>query len=250
MKNYNIYIDLLRRKNVEDKEQLLNILTTHEKEEIILITYLNLYSYLYFRKNIDLFKAFTFIGFDGILLVKLLNFIGILKTTRLSFDMTSLAKQVFTIAEKKEKTLYLVGAKQIELERAIKNLLNKFRNLKIIGSSSGYFRNEKHKIEEIEKICNLNPDILIAGMGTGNQEKFLLAVKENGWKGIAFTCGGFIHQTALRLHYYPKWIDKYNLRALYRMIDEPKLIKRYLFIYPLGLSLFLWDVLNYFIKSK
>ena len=164
--------------------------------------------------------------------------------------MSSLAKPIFTIAENKGKTLYLVGSKQIELERALKNILNQFRNLKIIGSSSGYFRNEMHKKEEIEKICNLNPNILIVGMGAGNQEKFMLEVKNNGWKGIAFSCGGFIHQTAYKLNYYPKLIDKYNLRALYRMIDEPKLIKRYLFIYPLGLSFFLWDVLNYFLKSE
>lgn len=33
-------------------------------------------------------------------------------------------------------------------------------------------------------------------MGILAQENFLLKVKQAGFEGIGFTCGGFIHQTA------------------------------------------------------
>ena len=44
--------------------------------------------------------------------------------------------------------------------------------------------------------------------------------------GIGFTCGGFLHQTAQRMNYYPDWINKYNLRAFYRLYKEKGLFKR------------------------
>ena len=60
------------------------------------------------------------------------------------------------------------------------------------------------------------------------QEQFLLMVKNTGFKGIGFTCGGFIHQTANdEIDYYPAWINRMNLRFLYRMIKEKHTRKRY-----------------------
>lgn len=54
-------------------------------------------------------------------------------------------------------------------------------------------------------------------------------VKNAGYHGIGFTCGEFIHQLAMnKINYYPAWINKYNLRFLYRMYKEPHTRKRYL----------------------
>mgnify|MGYP000060826451 CR=1 FL=1 len=50
-----------------------------------------------------------------------------------------------------------------------------------------------------------------------------------GYQGIGFTCGGFVHQTAMnRMHYYPNWVDKMNLRFVYRMYKEKHTRTRYL----------------------
>ena len=46
------------------------------------------------------------------------------------------------------------------------------------------------------------------------------------------------------INYYPKWIDKYNLRFLYRMYKEPHTRMRYLkagIIFPLR---FVWERLT------
>ena len=56
------------------------------------------------------------------------------------------------------------------------------------------------------------------------------------------TCGGFLHQTANNIKYYPNWIDRFNLRGFYRMYDEPYLIKRYFVWYP-------WALIKYTIDS-
>ena len=50
-----------------------------------------------------------------------------------------------------------------------------------------------------------------------------------GYQGISFTCGGFIHQTSKNeIDYYPAWVDKTNLRFVYRMWKEPHTRKRFL----------------------
>ena len=51
-------------------------------------------------------------------------------------------------------------------------------------------------------------------------------LKKAGYKGIVFTCGGFLHQTSDNINYYPEWVNKYNLRAFYRLFHERGLVKR------------------------
>lgn len=83
--------------------------------------------------------------------------------------------------------------------------------------------------EEAKHIVKLNSDFLIVGMGALMQEKFLLKVKNAGYQGVGFTCGGFIHQTSKNeIDYYPAWVDKTNLRFVYRMWKEPHTLKRYM----------------------
>ena len=82
--------------------------------------------------------------------------------------------------------------------------------------------------DEAKHIVKLNSDFLIVGMGALMQEKFLLKVKNAGYQGVGFTCGGFIHQTSRNeIDYYPAWVDKTNLRFVYRMWKEPHTRKRY-----------------------
>jgi N-acetylglucosaminyldiphosphoundecaprenol N-acetyl-beta-D-mannosaminyltransferase len=87
-------------------------------------------------------------------------------------------------------------------------------------------------------------------MGSPNQENFLIELANEGWNGSGYTCGGFFHQTSKKgIQYYPTWCDKYNLRWMYRMYDEPKLIKRYVWHYPIFIFIFIFDMIVYKIGS-
>lgn len=212
-----------------------------------LTTFLNPYSYLIARKNKEVFKNFN-IKIDGILLVKLLNFIGI-DCKRESFDMTSLAPIIFSGAVKNSSTIYLVGTTQETIEKSVKNIKKDFEGINIIGFRNGYFNNYNERNEFLNYLLHLNPDIVICGMGTPLQEKFLLDLKNLGWNKNGYTCGGFLHQSSNQLQYYPKWIDKYNLRWMYRFYKEPMVRKRILFDYPKFLFIFFYDFLIY-LKEK
>ena len=220
-----------------------NIVTTNQKNVDIILnernkiyTFLNPVSYLTALDNKDLFNQFDGIFADGSLLVAAIKLLYGTKVTRRSFDMTSLAPQLFEYAENSGKTIYIVASKQEETEKAIEIFKERYPNLKFAGYRNGYFSNEEEQEKEAAYITQLNPDFLIVGMGALMQEKFLLKVKNAGYQGIGFTCGGFVHQTSKNeIDYYPKWIDKLNLRFIYRMYKEKHTRKRYMtaaFVFP------------------
>jgi N-acetylglucosaminyldiphosphoundecaprenol N-acetyl-beta-D-mannosaminyltransferase len=82
-------------------------------------------------------------------------------------------------------------------------------------------------------------------MGVPLQEEFLIDLRDTGWTGTGYTCGGFFHQSARKLEYYPRLFDKLQLRWLYRMIQEPRLAKRYLLDYPKFVFIFIWDYIQW-----
>lgn len=192
-------------------------------------TYLNPVSYLTALDNKDLFGRMDGIFADGGLLVKAIKSLYGKQVTRRSFDMTSMAPELFSYAQKHGKTIYIVASKQEQVEAAVEIFRERYPKVKFAGYRNGYFSSESEMDDEAKRIVEVNPDFLIVGMGALMQEKFLLKVKNAGFKGVGFTCGGFIHQTSKNeIDYYPAWVDKTNLRFVYRMWKEPHTRKRYL----------------------
>ena len=194
----------------------------------MIYTYLNPVSYLSALDNKELFSQMDGIFADGGLLVKAIKLVYGKLVTRRSFDMTSMAPELFAYAAEHGKTIYIVASKREQVEKAVEIFHERYPKVKFAGYRNGYFANEDEMEQEAKHITELNPDFLIVGMGALMQEKFLLKVKNAGYLGIGFTCGGFIHQTSRNeIDYYPAWVDKTNLRFVYRMWKEPHTRKRY-----------------------
>lgn len=192
-------------------------------------TYLNPVSYLTALDNKELFSRMDGIFADGGLLVKAIKLMYGKQVTRRSFDMTSMAPELFAYVAEHGKTVYIVASKQEQVEKAVEIFRERYPKVKFAGYRNGYFASEEEMDQEARHITELNPDFLIVGMGALMQEKFLLKVKHAGYQGIGLTCGGFIHQTSKNeIDYYPAWVDKTNLRFVYRMWKEPHTRKRYL----------------------
>lgn len=191
-------------------------------------TFLNPVSYLTALDNKELFGQMDGIFADGGLLVKAIKMLYAKVVTRRSFDMTSMAPGLFAYAVEHDKTIYIVASKQEQVEKAVEIFQERYPEVKFAGYRNGYFSSEVEMDKEAKHITELNPDFLIVGMGALMQEKFLLKVKSVGYQGVGFTCGGFIHQTSRNeIDYYPAWVDKTNLRFVYRMWKEPHTRKRY-----------------------
>lgn len=200
-------------------------------------TFLNPVSYLDAIKHKGLFTQYDGIFADGGLLVKAVKFFYGKTIQRRSFDMTSLAPVLFDYAQDNGKSIAIVASKQESIERAVKILIAKYPKLSILYFRNGYFNTNEEKMATVHKIVLLKPDFLIVGMGIVKQEDFLLKVKDAGYLGVGFTCGGFIHQIAKdKAEYYPEWIDKHGLRFIYRMYKEPHTRYRYFktaFVFPI-----------------
>jgi len=205
-------------------------------------TFLNPVSYItaFYYKSI--YRDFDVIFADGFILVLFIRLLYGKRVVRRSFDMTSIAPLLFDFAQKNKKTIYIIASKQEEIEDAMITIKEKYPAIEIIGYRNGYLSSEEEEMSEIALISKLQPDILIVGMGVLKQDFFLVNAKKNGFLGCGFTCGGFIHQISKHgINYYPKWIDKHNLRFIYRIIKEKHTRKRYFkaaFTFPI---IFIWD---------
>jgi N-acetylglucosaminyldiphosphoundecaprenol N-acetyl-beta-D-mannosaminyltransferase len=175
-------------------------------------------------------REFDIVAPDGIGMVVAMRMLHRRKAERISFDSTSLAPEIFHLAAARKLSVALIGGAPGIAQSAQDHIQNTYDGISIIGVFDGY-RNEN---EVLAEVMALDPKIVIVGMGTMLQEGFLLKLVESGWKGIGFTCGGYLDQLALKgTHYYPDWIDRYNLRWMYRFGMEPKrLWRRYLLEYP------------------
>lgn len=208
-----------------------------------LVTFINLYSYSRLRPYAKLLASFDKIGVDGISMCWLARSISPEKIERVSFDMTSLAPIVFRNLSNQGKSIYLIGSRNSEISAAKERLAKAFPQLQIAGFRSGHFESEQARQASIEDIVSIAPDVVLAGMGAPVQEQYLVDLWQAGWRGAGYTCGGFFHQSAQKLDYYPTWADRMNLRWAYRMWDEPRLVRRYSMDYPKAATSFLADAI-------
>jgi len=212
--------------------------------------YLNPYSYLLLRKKKSLLDEAEYICIDGQWLCHFLKLFGISSVERCSFDNSSAAPIVFKYAENHAQKVVLIGTDKEAAEKFKLYLLDTYPSLNIVLSRDGYFKSQYEISQSHQTILDLQADLVIVGMGAIKQEEYLIALKEKGWSGSGYTCGGFMHQTARKGHkYYPNWVNKFDLRFIYRIWDEPKLLRRYTIDYGRFAIVFIKDYL-YFRKNK
>jgi N-acetylglucosaminyldiphosphoundecaprenol N-acetyl-beta-D-mannosaminyltransferase len=136
-------------------------------------------------------------------------------------------------------SLYILGDSQIVLDSAVKNIMDKFRGIKITGVHHGYFDLYDESI--IERINSSNPFLLIVGLGAPRQEEWInrWKYKLNARKIVAV--GGGLRVFAGDRRRGPVWVRNIGLEWLVRLLTEPaKTWRRYI----IGIPLFIYRVLK------
>jgi N-acetylglucosaminyldiphosphoundecaprenol N-acetyl-beta-D-mannosaminyltransferase len=157
---------------------------------------------------------------DGIALAWAAGRIARYPIERISFDSTSLAPSVFGIAQDYGRMIALVGGRPGVAGAAAARIRELFPRLRIVAAADGY----RPVDELVRTIVDLDPDIVVCGMGAPHQEEFLVALAEAGWCGTGFTCGGYLDHLVDGFDFYPAIVNRLNLRWLYRLAREPKRI--------------------------
>lgn len=201
-----------------------------EKYKPKFVTFLNPYYIEKYPHTADLYKRFDYVCSDGMIPIQLNKIWGKKKSWRCSFDMGSLANDVFQWLVMHNESVYFLGTTKEKIERFAEIMLENYPSLKIVGFHHGYIKG--HEDDIVEEIQRQNPSVVIIGMGAPLQDGFAMRLKDAGFMGTVYTCGGFMHQTSEKLHYYPEWINKWNLRTFYRLTKEKYVWGRVFKYYP------------------
>ena len=126
------------------------------------------------------------------------------------------------------KKIFLLGASD-EVAIKTKKTLEKINpNINIVGTFSGKADEEDDKISR-EKINYSNAEIVFVAFGAPKQEKWIARNKDHLEKVLLFIgIGGTFDFISGHKKRAPKLIRKLNLEWLYRVIIEPRRIKRIL----------------------
>lgn len=157
--------------------------------------------------------------------------IGIVKTARMiNYDVKEritgidIANELLKLGNKQKKSIYLFGAKQEVIDSMEKVLKESYPNLNLVGMSNGY---EKDKDKIFEKIVKTKPDIVLVALGIPLQEKLIYKHLDKFDKGIFVGVGGSFDVISGHKKRAPKIFIKLNLEWLYRILKEPKRLKRF-----------------------
>ena len=159
---------------------------------------------------------------DGIAVVKACKKIGIDIKERITG--IEICEYLLKLANEQELSLYLFGAKEEVLEKLTEKIKKDYPKIKLLGATSGYV-DDKDKI--MNEIIKESPDICLVALGIPLQEKLIAKNINKAKKGIFIGVGGSFDVLSGTKKRAPKLFIKLNLEWLYRIITEPKRLKRF-----------------------
>ena len=136
------------------------------------------------------------------------------------------------LASKRGYKLFFLGAAEGVAAKAAENLKEKYEGLQVVGTYSPPFGFEKDEVE-MKKIINMikdvEPHILIVGLGCPKQELFIFHNKDELNVPISLGLGASLDFEAGNIKRAPKWMADHGFEWVYRIFQDPKrLAKRYL----------------------
>ena len=222
MKN-NIYKNLYK-KSKNNFYDLLKKNLKNEKKNFVITA--NPETYMTSYKDDEILKILNnknnLVVPDGIAIVKTAKYLGLDIKERITG--VEIAEFLLEEANKNKYKLYLFGAKEEVLNTLVEVIKNKYPNINIVGFKNGYVNDKDKVMNEIKK---LNPDITLIALGIPAQEKLINKHIEKFTKGIFIGVGGTFDVLSGIKKRAPKLFIKLNLEWLYRIVTEPKRIKRF-----------------------
>ena len=135
------------------------------------------------------------------------------------------------------KTCALIGAKPEVIEKAVENLQKEVKNINIVYSHDGYFKDDSEILNNLTARC---PDVVLTALGAPKQEEFNYKAKKLLPNTLFIGVGGSFDVWAGVVKRAPKIYQKLGIEWLYRTVKEPKRFRR---IFP-TLPLFVIKVLK------
>lgn len=137
--------------------------------------------------------------------------------------------ELLRLAEKREYSIYLLGARQEVVEKTKEAIQAKHPRLKIAGIRNGYFP-EKEWQEIGRDIIQKHPQIVFVGITSPLKEYLVEFLQNMNVNCVFMGVGGSFDVLSGRIPRAPKWVQNIGMEWLFRVIQEPgRLWKRYFF---------------------
>jgi len=178
------------------------------------------------RKDTELFQALVEADFllpDGIgavIGVRLKYSEKIQRTT--GFGMMG---KILDMAAEGGQRVFFFGAKPEINRRASKKAKELHPSLNLVGIQHGHIREEEYD-DLVNSINASHADILFVGLGSPKQEKWIYRYRKSLKVKICMGVGGSFDVLAGKMVIAPRWIQGAGLEWLYRMLREPRRLKR------------------------
>ena len=140
--------------------------------------------------------------------------------------------------------VYVLGGDREAVEEAVEKLgvgsyglgVGSY-GLKVVGIDPVFVKLDENQPEIVERINAAKPDILFVALGNPKQELWMGRNAAKLDVGVLIGIGGTFNFLAGRVKRAPRWMQKYGLEWVYRIIQEPgRLWRRYAY----GLVKFSW----------
>ena len=159
---------------------------------------------------------------DGIGVVNAANMLQIPVKERVTG--VEIVQKLFEYLNEMKGSLYLLGAKKEVLDKLVERLSNEYPGIVLAGHCDGYV---KDKDAVFDKIVEAKPDVVLVALGIPAQELLIDKHYDRFEKGIFIGVGGSFDVLSGTKKRAPKIFIKLNLEWLYRIVTEPKRIKRF-----------------------
>jgi len=149
-------------------------------------------------------------------------------------------------AVEKGYRFYLLGSKEGVIEKTVTCLKNKYPGINIVGYHHGYFnqgeteakQGEKSEKEIIRDIKQKKPDFLLVGLGVPKQELWISKYKDELGVPVCIGIGGSFDVLSGKIPRAPLWMQNHGMEWIFRLIKEPKRVKR-----VIALPYFMWLII-------
>lgn len=124
------------------------------------------------------------------------------------------------------KTFYVVGAKPDVHQATVDKLKTEYPDINIVGHRDGYLRNDADRKALLDDIAAKRPDVVFVAMGSPKQEILMADMQKCNPDAIYQGLGGSFDVYTGNVPRAPRWWIDHNMEFAYRLIRQPKRIKR------------------------
>jgi N-acetylglucosaminyldiphosphoundecaprenol N-acetyl-beta-D-mannosaminyltransferase len=130
-------------------------------------------------------------------------------------------------AENQGWSIFLLGGTEEVAQAAARNVRTMHPMLKLAGVHHGYFWDDEEAV--VREIRNSGAEMLFVGISSPKKEQFIDRWRERLGVRFAMGVGGTFDIMAGKVRRAPKWMQRFGLEWLYRVIQEPRRMwRRYL----------------------